>query len=163
MLLRMRVSVGAVLGFEHRIDRVDRRTETGQHRFEHMITADAQLVADDLHLRVAVAEMPGEPRERGRVGGSDFDQRLRLAVDAHDRSVIEHETVSVLQADRYRQIEQKPRALHAGQHDAAAMALIGVEHDGIGRGRRVPVARFSYLGCSFQVASVDLAELSVTK
>jgi hypothetical protein len=43
------------------------------------------------------------------------------------------------------------------------MALIGVEHDGIGRGRRVPVARFSYLGCSFQVASVDLAELSVTK
>ncbi len=74
-----------------------------------------------------VAEMPREPRERGRIGCRDLDQRLRLADDTHDRSVIEHEAVAILQAHSFRQIEQETRALLAGQHDAAAMALIGIE------------------------------------
>jgi hypothetical protein len=61
------------------------RAEMGQHRFQHGITPDAQLLANDLYLRVPIAEMPCEPRERGCIGRGDFDQRLRLAVCLRDR------------------------------------------------------------------------------
>ena len=45
---------------------------------------------------------------------------------------------AVAQRSRVRQIEQKNGAAPAGQHGAAAMALIGVEHDAIDRIVGVP-------------------------
>ena len=78
-----------------------------------------------------VAEMPRETRKCGRIGCRDLDQRLRLADDAHDRSVIEHEAVAILQAHGLRQIEQETRALLAGQDNAAAMTLVGIENYGV--------------------------------
>ena len=59
-----------------------------------------------------------------------------LAGDAHDRAVVEHEAVAVAQRDRLRQVEQEFRAALAGQHDAAAVALAGVEHDAVDRASR---------------------------
>lgn len=138
MLVRMRVAIGAAFRLEHCIDHEKLCAEIGQHCLQHMVATDAQLFADDLHIGVPVAKVPGEPCERGRTGRSDLDQRLRLAVDAHDRSVIEHEAIAILQADGLGQIKQEPRALNAGQHDAAAMTFVGVENDGIDRRTRVP-------------------------
>ena len=37
-----------------------------QHLFQHMIAADAEAVVDELHVGVAIAEMPGEPHEIAR-------------------------------------------------------------------------------------------------
>ncbi len=82
------------------------------------------------------------------VARGDLDQRLGLAGDPHDRAVLEHEAVAVAQRDGVRQIEQKGGAAFARQHDAAAMALVGIEHHAIDRGRRVPAAGRSDLGCA---------------
>ena len=59
----MMVLVGAVLRIERRFDWRKPRAEPAQHVLDHMIAADAQPVADDLHVDVAVADVPGEPRQ----------------------------------------------------------------------------------------------------
>ena len=94
-----------------------------------MIAADAQLVADDLHVGVAVAEVPGEPGEVMRGGGGDLDQRLGAADHAHDAAVVEQETITVVQDGRVRQVEQERRAALARQRDATAVPLVEIEHN----------------------------------
>ena len=92
-----------------------------------MIAANAEPIANDLHVDMPVADMPGEPRQSVTVGAGDFDQRLRQADDAYDTAVVEHETVAVAQRHRVRQIEQKGRAPLAGENPAAATPLVCVE------------------------------------
>ena len=123
------LTVCAVLRIERRFHRRKPRAEPAQHVLDHMIAADAQPIADDLHVDVAVADVPGEPRQFVAVGGRDFDQRLRPADDPHNAAVVEHETIAVTQGGRLRQVEQKGRAPLAGQDDAAAMPLMRVEQD----------------------------------
>src|SRR3569833_4205765 len=85
-MLTMRVS--AVLGIEHRLEKCEFRAKAAQHLLEHVIAPDAQVIAQDLHLCVAVADVPGEPREAGRARRRDLDQRLRLPRYAHNGSVL---------------------------------------------------------------------------
>lgn len=147
MLMLMPIS--AALGLEHRIDGMKRSAEILQHVLQHVIAADAQRLSDDLHLRMPVAEMPREPRERGRVGRGYFDQRLRFSFDPYDGAVVEHEAVAILQTDSFGQIKQEPRALYAGQYDASPMAFVSIEQNGIGCARAIPLAGFFDLARSF--------------
>src|SRR5262249_10838039 len=125
--MRMRAS----LRLERRFDRRELSAESGDHAFEHMIAADAELLPDDLHLGMAVAEMPGKANKIERGRSLDLDQRLRLSGNGHDGAVIEHEPVAFCQRYRMIEIEQKFRATLSGQHDAAAMPLVRVEHDAV--------------------------------
>jgi hypothetical protein len=119
--------VGALLRIEWRFHRRKAGAKPTQHVLNHVVAANAQLIADDLHLDMPVADVPGEPRQFMAVGGSNFGQRLRPADDAHNAAVVEHESVTVAQRHRVRQVEQKGGAPFAGQDDAAAMPLVGVE------------------------------------
>src|SRR4051794_41776953 len=47
------VPIGALLGIERRFDRSELRAQARQHRLDHMIAADAQLLSHDLHLDMA--------------------------------------------------------------------------------------------------------------
>ena len=121
------MTVGAVLGIERRLDRRKPRPEPAQHLLDHMVAPNAQPVADNLHIDVPVADVPGEPSQRMRVGRGDFDQRLRPADDPHHGSIIELESVAVMQRGGARQIEQKFGAALAVQDHAAAVPLVRVE------------------------------------
>src|SRR5215472_1034266 len=145
MVVVVCVSISAMLRIERRLDRGEPRAEAAQHVFQHAIAPDAQRVADNLHLGVAIADVPGEPDELLRACGGDLEQRLRLAGHAHDGAVLEHEAVAVLQRGRLRQIEQKCRAALPRQRDPAAMALLRIEHDAVDGGRGVPAAGSSDL------------------
>jgi hypothetical protein len=105
-----------------------------------MVAPDAQPVADDLHVEMPVADMPGEPRQFARIGRRDLDQRLRPAGDAHHSAIVEKEAVAVAQCRRLRQVEQELGAALAGEDDAAAMALLRIERDAIDRASVVPLA-----------------------
>ncbi len=59
----------------------------------------------------------------------------------HDGAVIEQQTVAVAQRHGLFEIEQEFGALLAGEHDAPAGAVAGVEHDAVGGGACVPVGR----------------------
>ena len=58
---------------------------------------------------MAVAEMPGEPRERGKIGGARLDQRLGLGHDLDQLAVVEHQRVVGAQPHRLGQIESRRR------------------------------------------------------
>src|SRR5260370_8022178 len=84
------LSTGPLLGSERRIDRGEPCTEPAQHLFEHVVAADAQFVANDLHIGMPVADVPGEPRQLVRACGGDFEQRPRLSGHPHDPTIPEH-------------------------------------------------------------------------
>jgi hypothetical protein len=137
----MRLLVRAVFRIERRLDRGKLRAETAKHVLDHVVAADAQPLAGDLQVDVAVADVPGEPRQFVGIGRRDLDQRLGPADNPHHGAVVEDEAVAVMQGRRLRQIEQKPGAALAGQDDAAAMAVVGVERDLVDRAGAVPKAR----------------------
>jgi len=146
--------VRALLRIERRLDRKKPRTEPAQHVLDHVIAANAQPIADDLHLDMTIADMPGEPRQLLTSGGRDLDQRLPPADDAHDAAVVEHETVTVPQSGRPRQVEQKGRAAFAGQDHAAAMPLVRIEQNLIDCTGAIPMAgRFDGV-CALHVVLV---------
>jgi hypothetical protein len=132
--------VGAMLWIEWHFHRREARAEPAQHVLDHVVTANAQPIADDLHVDMPVADMPGEPRQFVTIGRGDFDKRLRPADDAHDAAVVEHETVTVTQCRRLRQVEQEGRAALAHQNGTAAMALMRVERNLINGAGAVPLA-----------------------
>jgi hypothetical protein len=139
--MTVRLGVRALLRIERRVEGSQPSAEPPQHVLDHMIAANTQPVADDLHLDVPVADVPGEPRQRMAVGRGDFDQRFRAADDPNDAAIVEHKTVAVAQSDHLRQIEQKRRPAVAGQNDPSALPLMRVEQDLIDRAAAVPMAR----------------------
>jgi len=143
------VIVGAALGIEGCINRRKARAEPAQHVFDHMVTPDAQPIADNLHIEVAIADMPGEPRQLMRVGRRNFDERLGAPDDTDHTAIVEHEAIAVMQGRGLRQIEQKFCAAFAVQNDAAAMTLVRVKHDGVDGASGVPLARGSDLARAF--------------
>src|SRR5262249_36982769 len=84
MVVVVCVPISTMLRVERRLDRCEPRAEAAQHVFQHTVAPDAQRVAYHLHLGVAVADVPGEPRELLRACGRDLEQRLRLAGHPHD-------------------------------------------------------------------------------
>jgi hypothetical protein len=140
MAVRM-LRVGALLRIERRFHRRKPGAEPAQHVLDHMVAANAQPIADDLHVDMPVADVPGEPRQLVAVGSGNFGQRLRQADDAHNAAVVEHEAVAIMKGHRLLQVEQKGGAPLAGQNDSAATPLVSVEGNLIDCGGTVPVAR----------------------
>jgi hypothetical protein len=114
--------------------------ETNHHGLKHMIAADTQPIVEDLHIRVPIAQMPGQADEIKRTTAFDLGEQFDTTADAHDRSIVEHKTVAVPQVGRVRQIQQKTRAALSGQHQASAMPIVGVENHAVDGGC-VPLAR----------------------
>jgi hypothetical protein len=114
--------------------------KTNHHILKHMIAADTQPIAEDLHIRVPIAQMPGQADEIKRMTAFDLGEPFDATADAHDRSIVEHETVAIPQVGRVRQIQQKARAALSGQHQAPAMPIVGAKNHAVNRGC-VPLAR----------------------
>jgi mannose-6-phosphate isomerase-like protein (cupin superfamily) len=130
----------ARLRIERCIDRGGSSAQAGHHLLQHVIAADAQPVADDLHIGVAVAEMPSQLHQRERRPRRDLDQRLGLPYHQHDPAIVEHDAVAVAQRDGLVQIQQKLGPMLALEHDAAAMPVACIEHDEIDGDHGVPEA-----------------------
>jgi hypothetical protein len=113
--------------------------ETGYHLFKHMIAADTQLVAENLHVRVPIAQVPGQAEEIKCVSAFDLGERFNTAAHAHDRSIVEDETVAIPQYSRVRQIKQKAGSTLRGQHATPTMPIVGTENHAIDGGC-VPLA-----------------------
>ena len=107
VIVAVMLIVGAVLGIEWRVERRKPRAEPAQHLLDHVIAADAQPLADDLHVDVAIADVPGEPRQVVGISRRNLDQRLRPADNPHDGAVVEHQPVAIAQSRCLRQVEKK--------------------------------------------------------
>ena len=122
----------------------DEAAETDDHSFEHMIAADTQLVAEDLHVRVPIAQMPGEADEINCRMAFDLGKRFDRAVHAHNRSIVEDKSIAFPQHGCVRQVKQKTGAPLRGQHQASTMPIVSAENHPIGGGRMPLACRLDF-------------------
>jgi hypothetical protein len=133
---RAAVAVGAALGREGLVRGAQVGAELAQHRLQHMVGADHQMVGRDLAGRVAVADMPGEARQVAR----DHQHGFGRGGDGDDAAVLEQEGVAVIEADRLGQVDEEAVARGQAQPLAAQEAGLVVQRDGVGGGASVPGA-----------------------
>ena len=132
MVLRRR-DIGAAFRIERRLDGDNARAEALEQGSQGRVAAQADATAEDLHRHMAVAEMPGEPRQRHRIGGARLDQRLGLGHDLDHAPVGEQQAIAHAQGDRLGEIELAAGPLDA-DHDTALYAAPGrIKNDGIDR------------------------------
>jgi hypothetical protein len=131
----------AALRLEGGLDVGHEPAETNHHVLKDMIAADTQPSAEDLHIRVPIAQVPGQADEIKRMTAFDLGEQFDTTADAHNRSIVEHKTVAVSQVGRVRQIQQKTRAALGDQHQAPSMPIVGAENHAVDSGC-VPLARW---------------------
>jgi hypothetical protein len=124
--------IGPPLRIERCLDVDDAGAEPFHHGLDHMVVANAQATPGDLRRQMPIAEMPCHPHQLRGVGGTDFEEMLRRGHHLHQPPVIEHQRVAPAQGDGLRQIEQKIKPARARHPLAAAVAVIEIEHHGIG-------------------------------
>jgi hypothetical protein len=130
---RRRRDIGAALRVEGGLDRGHFRAEPARHILDHMIAPDAQALGQEFGRQVAIAEMPGDAHERRRVGAADFSELFGRGDDFDDAPVLELEPVAGAQHHRLGQVEQEGEAANARHRNAAPVALVVIEDDGVGR------------------------------
>ena len=134
--MRMARRIGAAFGIERRLDLDDPRAQPLHHRLDDMIAADAQALRHDLRRQMAVAEMPGDPDQMQGIGAPDLDQRLGRRDHLDQPAVFQHQRVTAAKRDGVFQIEQEFESARARHRHTPPVAVVEIEHDGIGRGVR---------------------------
>jgi hypothetical protein len=123
--------IGAALRVERRLDRRHFRAEPARHILDHMVAPDAQALGQEFGWQVAIAEMPGDAHQRRRVRAADFSELFGRRDDFDDAPVRELEPVAGAQHHRLGQVEQKGEAANARHRNAASVALVVIEDDGV--------------------------------
>ena len=131
MAVRPAIGVRAALGIERCLDRDDAPAKPFHHSFDDVVTPDAQLLANELRLQMAVAEVPCDSHHRGGLGGDDFSERFRRGDDLDEATVVQAKSIAAAQNCGLGEIEQERRATHAAHRHAAAMTRVEVKHNDI--------------------------------
>jgi len=133
MAVRLAVAVGTTLRVESGQHRRHRGAEPLQHVLDDMVVADAQPVAEELGRQVPVAEMPGDANEVGRAGGYDLEQAFRHCLHQDQPAILKLKGVAVLHHGRLLEIEKEHRLADAAHDEAAAVTIVSLEGERIGR------------------------------
>jgi hypothetical protein len=97
--------------------------QTLQQRLDPGIAFEPQPPLQNLHRHVAIAEVPGEPRQRSKIGSASFDQRLRLRNHLDRTAAIQQQRIIGAQSHRFREIQLDARAFDAEQEALLRPAL----------------------------------------
>src|SRR5262245_49430296 len=141
------LAIGAALGVERPLDGAHPGAQAARHIGDHVVLADVDDALADLAGEVAVAEMPGDARQRALVGAGDLQQALRRCLDGHDTAVLQLQAVAGREHRRLGEVEEKVEAANAGQGDAPSGAMVVVEAHDVG-GSPVPEPGAQDLGRS---------------
>jgi len=147
VMMVMVVTPGIRTGFriERCGDRGDAPAEPAHHLGDHMVLTDPKPVAAELGRQVAIAEMPGDPHESGRIGRRDLEERLGSGTDADARAVLAEQRIALAKPMCTRQVEQHGGAARGGEANTATVPTVMVEHHGV-VGLALPCAREEDLG-----------------
>jgi hypothetical protein len=128
------------LRLERRLNMRHSRTEPPQHVFKNMIAPDTNTITGNLHIGVAISEMPGDANELARRGCRHLGQRLRQPGNQHDPAIVQHKPIAVVECHGLVEIDQYARSILASEYDTPALAIVRVESHPIDDGRGVETA-----------------------
>jgi hypothetical protein len=121
------------LGIERRFNRLNVPAETFDHVLDHMIGANADPVAEQLHRQMAIAQMPRDPHKFAIIVRVNFQQRLRPGADADYASPLQRQPIPIAQPHSLGEVDQHFPPSFRCQNDTAAMAAVEVDQHLIGR------------------------------
>jgi hypothetical protein len=125
--------IGATFRIKRRFDFDDPRSQPLRHFLDHVVAPDAQRFGRNLCRQVTVAEMPGDADQMLRIGATDLQERLGRRNHLDQTAILEHQRIAAAQGRRTLEIEQEFESTRARHRHSSAMAVVEVEHDGIGR------------------------------
>ena len=157
VMIARRRGVGAALRLERRVDGGDLRAEAFQQRLDRRIALEPQPALQHLHRHMAVAEMPGEPRQRRQIGGARLDQRLGLGHHLDQPAVVEHQRIVGAQPHRLGEIELDAGAFDAEQEALLRLALRVGQDQRVDDGRVRPFGSMKNAGGAWHVRSDQVA------
>lgn len=131
MVVVVTVIIGAALGLERTFDHAHGAALATDHLGEDMVVLDIDRVCRDFRRRVPVADMPGDTHQPQRVLGPHFEQALRSGLDQDEAAILELHRIAIAQDRRLVEIEQDLAPAIAFQRDAAAIAVLMVERQGL--------------------------------
>jgi hypothetical protein len=139
-------SICAALGVERRLDLDDACAEALHHFLDDVVAPDPQTLAHDLRRQMAIAEVPGETNQMGRIAAADFQQRLRRRHDFDQTPVLQNQRVAAAQRNRRFEVEQKLQSARAGHRHPSPMAVVEIKDYRIGRRLRPMVLSLDLRG-----------------
>lgn len=131
VIMVVTVIIGAALGLERTLDHAHGAALATDHLGEDMVVLDIDGVCRDFRRCVPVADMPGDAHQPQRVLGPHFEQALRSGPDQDQAAVFELHGIAIVQNRRLVEIEQDLAPAIALQRDAAAIAILMVERQGL--------------------------------
>ncbi len=140
MVMVVATRIGATFGIERRLDGVRVAAQPVHHVRDHVVGADADAVAEQLHRQMPVAEVPGDADQLRRAVGMDFEQRFGLGYYTDDTATFKRQAIAIAQPNGLWKVEQQFDAAFRGKHYAAAMAAVEIENHAIELGLRRPIA-----------------------
>ena len=150
VIVRMRVrglDIGPAFRVEWRFDRYAFAAQQNDERFQRVVAPQPNAVRKKLDRDVAVAEIEGDPRQRRRIHGAHFDERLGLGHDFDEPAVLELQGVSHAQMRRLGEIEREAEPFDANPLAAGRPPLRLIENHGIDDARRIEVLRGQHPRC----------------
>jgi Ca2+/Na+ antiporter len=126
------VFVRAALRLEGAHHRSGRAALSAHQLGKDVVVLDVDRVRGHLGRGMAVAHVVGDLQEPERVLGPDLQERLRRRLDLDEAAILELHGVAVVQGRGFGEIEQEIDPRVAFERDAAAMAALVVERDGVG-------------------------------
>ncbi len=126
------VLVGAALRLEGAHHDGGRAALAAHHLGQHVVVLDVDRVRRHLGGGVPVADVVGHLQEPQRVLGAHLQQALGRGLHLHEAAVLELHGIAVVQHRGLVEIEQEIEAGIAFQRDAAAVAALVIEGDGVG-------------------------------
>ena len=121
MMIAGRQPISAAFRLERRLDGNELGTEALEQCLDRRIAAQPQPPLQHLNRHVSVAEMPGEPCERGKIGRARLDQRLGRRHHLDERAVLQHERIVGSHPRRLSKVE-----LDAGTVCTEQKAMLGL-------------------------------------
>ena len=126
------VLVGAALRLEGAHHDGGRAALAAHHLGQHVVVLDVDRVRRHLGGGVPVADVVGHLQEPQGILGAHLQQALGRGLHLHEAAVLELHGIAVVQHRGLVEIEQKIEAGIAFQRDAAAVAALVIEGDGVG-------------------------------
>ena len=111
---------------------------------------------------MTITEMPGETNQVMRISRSDLEQRLGRGDHFDQASVLEHQRIAAAQGGGVLQVEQELKAARAGHRHPPPVAIVKVEHDGVGRALGPAMMRLDLSGADHTESLSTLASLMIS-
>jgi hypothetical protein len=132
VVVMVTVGIGATFWIEGGIDDLYARAKAPRHILDHMIAADQQTITVEHSRQVAIAKMPGDPHQMAQIRATNFSQRLWCGLDEDVTSIIQNQSITILQSRGAFKIEQEIEPTGGPHRDPSPMATVEVQYDGVG-------------------------------